>query len=61
MGVVGNLVAAIFLGLGVLDLLFIGLLILVMFFYASESYTWTNTSLVTLEMLMGPVEIKEED
>ncbi len=55
-GIVGNLVAAICLGLGVLDLLLIGLLIPVMFFYASESYTWTNTSLKTLEMLMGPLD-----
>jgi hypothetical protein len=57
--VVGNLVALIFLWLAVIDIFFVGLILVVIFFYAAESYTWTNTSLKTLEMLMGPVEIDD--
>jgi hypothetical protein len=55
-GVLGTLVAGIFSGLGIIDLLLMGVLGAAIFFYAIDSYTWTNTALKTLETLIGPTE-----
>ncbi len=59
-GMVGNLVTAIAWGLGLLDVLFVGVLITVIIFYTHDSYTWTNTTLKTLDMLLGQVVFDAE-
>ncbi len=57
LGAIGQLVVAICWLLGAADLLLVVVLLVVLFVYAHDSYTWANTALKTLDILLRPIGV----